>query len=68
MTWSDGSFFDQLLVAALDGALAFEEHLDVAVLVSEDLKLDVARPLDELFHVHLAVAERRSLPPEDAAA
>ncbi len=30
---------------------------DVAVVVGEDLKLDVARPLDEPFHIERAVAE-----------
>ena len=50
-------FFDQFLMAALDGALALEQRGDVAVLVGEDLELDVARLLDELFHVEFAVAE-----------
>ena len=49
--------FDELLVTALDGALALAEGEDVAVLVGEDLELDVARALDELFHVEVAVAE-----------
>ena len=35
---------DDLLVAALDGALALEEVHDGAVRVAEDLDLDVARP------------------------
>jgi hypothetical protein len=52
-----GRFFNQLLVAALDGALALKERGHVAVLVGQDLELDVARLLDELFHVELAVAE-----------
>jgi hypothetical protein len=45
------------LVAALDGALAFEQGDNVAVLVGENLELDVAGLLDELLHVELAVAE-----------
>ncbi len=52
-----GSFFNQLLVAALDGALAFKERGHVAVLVGQHLKFDVAGILNELFHVELAVAE-----------
>ncbi len=50
-------FFNELLVAALDGAFALKERDDVAVLVGENLKLDVAGLLDELLHVELAVAE-----------
>ena len=50
-------FFDQFLMAALDGALALEQRGHVAVLVGKDLELDVARLLDELLHVELAVAE-----------
>ncbi len=50
-------FFDQLLMAALDGALALEERGHMAVLVGQHLELDVARLLDELLHVELAVAE-----------
>ncbi len=57
VTCSDGRFFDQLLMAALDGALALEERGHVAVLVGQHLELDVARLLDELLHVELAVAE-----------
>src|SRR3546814_15740083 len=40
-------FLDHLLVAALDAALALVEIEDVAVLVSEDLDLDVARRSEE---------------------
>ena len=43
VTAGEGDFFDQLLVAALDGALALAEDLDVAVLVGQHLELDVAR-------------------------
>ena len=50
-------FFNELLMAALDGAFALEERNHVAVLVGQDLELDVARLLDELLHVELAVAE-----------
>ena len=38
-----GRFFNQLLMAALDGALALEERSHVAVLVGQHLELDVAR-------------------------
>ncbi len=50
-------FFDQLLVAALDGAFALEERNHVAMFVGQNLELDVARLLDELLHVEFAVAE-----------
>jgi hypothetical protein len=54
--------FDQLLVAALDRALALAEVHHVAVVVAEDLELDVARPLDVLLDVHVADAEGRLAP------
>src|SRR3954471_17231056 len=38
--------FEHLLVAALDRAVALAERGDVAVLVGEELDLDVARPLE----------------------
>ena len=50
-------FFDELLMAALDGAFALAEGHDVAVFVSQYLELDVARLLNELLHVEVAVAE-----------
>ena len=52
-----GRLFEHLLMAALHGALALAEIDDVAVLVAEDLHLDVARILDELLDVDFAVAE-----------
>jgi len=52
-----GRLFDELLMAALNGALALEEGTDAAVLVGQHLKLDVAGVLDELFHVEFAVAK-----------
>ena len=42
----------------LDRALALEQVDDVAVVVGEDLDLDVARPLDQPLDVQRAVAER----------
>src|SRR5579859_47919 len=41
----------------LDGALTFAQADDFAEGVAEDLELDVARALDELLHVEVAVAE-----------
>src|ERR1700733_1630255 len=50
-------FFNQLLMASLNGALAFEQRDHVPMLIGQHLELDVARLLDELLHVKLAVAE-----------
>src|SRR5215475_4005616 len=44
-------------MAALDGAFALTQTHNVAMLVSEDLKLDVAGVLDILLHVEVAIAE-----------
>ena len=52
-------FLEQLLVPALDGALALAEMNHGAVMVPEHLELDVARRLDVFFDVHVADAERR---------
>ncbi len=52
-----GGAFDDLLVAPLDGAVAFIEVIDRAVLVAEDLHLDMACAQDHLFKIALAVAE-----------
>src|SRR5579883_273788 len=46
-------------MTALDGALPLAQNLDVSMLVAQDLKLDVARIFDQLFHVHIAAGERR---------
>ena len=59
VTAVEGDFFDQLLMPALDGAFALAQNLDVAVLVGQHLKFDVARVLDQLLHVHVAAGERR---------
>ena len=53
-----GRLLDDLLVAALHRALAFEEMDAMAVRVAEDLDLDVARPLEEALEHQPAVAER----------
>src|SRR3989454_962389 len=50
---------EELLVAALYGALAFAQMDADPVLVAEHLHLDVPRPLDELLAVNLLGAERR---------
>ena len=47
----------ELLVAALDGAVALAEVDDVAVVVGQDLHLDVPGLDDELLDVDAAVAE-----------
>ena len=49
--------FDHLLVAALDGAVALEEVIDLAVAVTEDLYLHVTGFHDHLFQITLAVAK-----------
>ena len=52
-----GALLDELLVAALHGALALAEGDHVAVRVRQDLHLNVVRRRDELLHVALAVAK-----------
>ena len=47
-----------LLVAALDGAIALEEMDDRAVAIGEDLYLDMAGAFDQLLKVDLVLAER----------
>ncbi len=54
-----GGFFDHLLVAALQRAIAFEQMDDVAVGVAEHLHLDMARALDIFLDQDMRVAERR---------
>ena len=54
-----GRLLDQLLVAALQRAVAGGDDDDVAVLVGEALGLDVARLVEELLDEALAAAERR---------
>ncbi len=52
------SFFEHFLVAALHRAFALAEVDAVAMLVGENLHLDVPRILDELLDIDFAVAER----------
>ena len=47
---------DQLLVAALQRAVACVDRLDVAVRVGEDLHFDVARPVEKSLEEAVAVA------------
>ena len=53
-----GRLLEQLLVAALHGAVAVAEDGDGAVVVGEDLHLDVARAGDVTLEEHLAPPER----------
>ncbi len=52
-----GRALDDLLVAALHRAVALEEMDDRAVLVGEDLHLDMAGALDQLLEIDLVAAE-----------
>jgi hypothetical protein len=52
------TFYD-LLVAALDRAVALEQMNKAAVTVAKDLNLDMPRALDEAFKEPFAIAERR---------
>src|SRR5215469_15827138 len=52
------SNFNQLLVAALDGALAFPQMGHRARLVAENLDLDVARHRHQALEVNVGVSER----------
>jgi len=52
-----GAFLDQFLMAPLHRAIAFPQVDRVAVVVGDDLDLDVAGMLDVSFEIDLAVAE-----------
>jgi hypothetical protein len=52
-------FLDDLLVPSLDRALALAEMHGGAVLISEDLDLDVMRPIEVALEEDAAVSERR---------
>src|SRR6185295_19806412 len=50
--WTDGrrrTLFNDLLMAALNRALAFEQVNQIAVMIAEDLHFDVTCSLDVLF-------------------
>ena len=49
--------FDELLVAPLDGAFTLPEVADRAVMVADDLHLDMARLADQALDIDLVVAE-----------
>ncbi len=53
------SLLDQLLVAPLQRAVPVAQHQDLAVGVGHDLRLDVARPVQELLDEAFAAPERR---------
>ena len=53
-----GRFLHDLLIAPLDRAFTLAEMDDVAVLVAQDLDLDMARIDDELLDEYPVVAER----------
>ena len=50
-------FFEDLLMAPLDRAVALAEMDDVAIVVGQDLEFDVARMLEVLLEIHGARAE-----------
>jgi hypothetical protein len=52
-------FLDHLLVATLNGTLALEEMDDVAMVVGDNLELDVPWLFDESLDVQGAVVKRR---------
>ena len=52
-----GRFFDHLLIAALDGAVAFAQSNHAAVAVAKDLNFNVAGAGYELFEVQTALFE-----------
>ena len=52
-------YFDNLLVPALDGAVALEEMDSVALSIGEDLDFDVTRTLEEALDEDGAIAKRR---------
>ena len=52
-----GSFFNELLVAALHRAVPVPQMDDVAVAVRQHLELDVPGPEHQLLQIHLVIAE-----------
>ncbi len=51
------SFFDDFLVAALDRAIALAQVNDVALVIAENLKLDVMWVLNVFLDVNPGIAE-----------
>ena len=54
-----GGALDDLLIAPLHRAVALEQMHQIAVIVADQLHFDVAGALDQLFEIHLVLAERR---------
>ena len=54
-----GRLLDQLLMPSLDGALALPQVNDVAMIIAQQLNLNVASPLHHALQIDLAVAEGR---------
>ena len=52
-----GGALDDLLVPALNGAIALEQMHDAAMTVGENLNLDVPGVLDQLLQVNVVAAE-----------
>ena len=52
-------FFQNLLVAALHGAIALTQVNGIVEVIGQDLNFDVARIFQEFFHVYGRVAESR---------
>src|SRR6202158_5704942 len=52
-----GSFFEHFLMAALNGAIADARRPRGAVIVGDDLHLDMARTLDEVLEKNSGIAE-----------
>src|SRR5438552_1494201 len=50
-------FFDDFLVAPLDGAVALAQVDDVTAIVAQDLELDVMRVFDEFLDVNAGIAK-----------
>src|SRR6185312_54187 len=50
-------FFNELLMPPLNTALAFAQRHYFSMLIGDDLELNVARPLDKLLHVKIAISE-----------
>ena len=53
-------------MAALDRALTLAEHVDVAMLIAEDLELDVPRTFDEFLEVKRIVSQMPRVIPQRA--
>ena len=51
------TFLDQLLMATLQRAIALPQMNHVAVVVRQDLDLDVSRQLDVFFEIHAGIFE-----------